>query len=142
MTMRWPLYLVLSLAAFVCDRDAAASVDTSPKPGGIYKLKPGVFVAESVRCEAPANPDIREYDGRNISSLRDRGCRTRVFARKGSRYTVDQSCIDARGGTAARHTVRQQIVVRDALSFTQTIRGRSVDYRYCPVYQLPRGLQH
>jgi hypothetical protein len=113
---------------------ASASVDTSPKPGGVYRLKPGTYVADTASCEAPVNAAIRKYDGRGIATPEHRACKARVLSRKGNRYIVDQSCIDA-------DAERQQVLVHDALTFTQTIRGRSATYHYCPVYQLPPSLR-
>lgn len=133
--------LLLLCAACGVTTAALASVDTSPKPGGVYKLKPGTYVADTASCEAPASVAIREYDGRGIATSDNRACKVRVLARKGSRYTVDQSCIDAGAKAVRRRTERQHVLVSDALTFTQTIRGHSVRYRYCPAYQLPSGLQ-
>jgi hypothetical protein len=132
---------LLLAAACGLTASASASVDTSPKPGGVYRLKPGTYVAESASCEAPAEADLRSYDGRGIAAAHSRACRARVLARKGSRYSVEQSCIEAGTGHGRRHTERQKIMVNSALSFTQTVEGRSATYRYCPVYMLPRGLR-
>jgi hypothetical protein len=120
---------------------ASASVDDSPKPGGVYKLKPGIYVAQDSPCESPANAAIRQYDGRGIGSAHTRACTVHVRARKGQRYTVDQSCIDAGAGPAPRRVQRQQVWIQDALTFTQTIGGHATTYRYCPVYQLPPDLR-
>lgn len=120
---------------------ASASVDTSPQPGGIYRLKPGIYVAQDVPCEDPPNAAIRQYDGHGISTAHSHACKASVRARKGMRYTVDQSCIDAGAGPGRRFVQRQQITVRDALSFSQSIGGSSTSYRYCPVYQLPPSLR-
>ena len=74
---------------------AAASADTSPKPGGVYPLKPGIYVAEGSECGAPANAAIRQYDGKGISTAHTRACKATVKKRKSNNFTVDQSCIDA-----------------------------------------------
>jgi hypothetical protein len=117
-----------------------ASVDTSPKPGGVFKLKPGIFVAEGTRCEDTPNAAVRRYDGHGIGTAHTHACKARILSRKGSRFTVLQSCVDAGTGTGRRFSERQQIQVRDALTFTQTMRGNATTYRYCPTYQLPPGL--
>ncbi|WP_288381518.1 hypothetical protein [uncultured Massilia sp.] len=131
--------VVLLLSA--CCLPAWASVDTSPKPGGVYKLKPGIYVASDMDCGSPPNAAIRRYDGKGISTAHTRACRATVQSRKGKVYTVRQSCIDAGSGPAPRFTQTQKISVPDALTFSQTIRGHTTTYRYCPVYQLPKELQ-
>jgi len=133
--------LVAALGAGSVGSAALASVDLSPAPGGVYQLKPGIYVARGSGCDAPANAAIRQYDGRGIATAHSRACRARVRTRQGSRYTVDQTCIDAGAGPGRRQTERQQVLVRDALSFTQTIHGGSTTYSYCPVYQLPPDLR-
>ncbi len=118
----------------------SASVDTSAAPGGVYKLKPGVYVARGSDCETASNAAIRQYDGRGIATAHSRACKANVVARTGSRYTVDQGCIESGAGTGRSRTERQQVVVRDALTFTQILKGAATTYRYCPAYQLPRGM--
>lgn len=120
---------------------ATASVDTSPKPGGVYRLKPGIYAQKGASCSSPANAEIRQYDGHGISTAHTRSCRARVLSRHGKRYTVSQSCIDAGAGPGKRFTERQTITVPDALTFTETTRGRGITYRYCPIDQLPEGLR-
>lgn len=120
---------------------AAASVDTSAPPGGVYRLKPGIYVSEGTPCGAPANAAIRQYDGKGISTAHTRACKAVVRSRKGSTYTVDQSCIDAGAGPAPRLVQRQQVRVHDALTFTQTIKGNATRYGYCAPYQLPADLR-
>ncbi|WP_448663814.1 hypothetical protein ACG3SL_03835 [Sphingomonas sp. CJ20] len=110
-------------------------------PGGVYKLKPGIYVAKGSSCGSPANAAIREYDGRGISTANTHACRARILARKGNSYTVSQSCIDAGAGPAPRREQRQQIRVYDALTFGQAIGGNITTYRYCPVRQLPAGIR-
>lgn len=121
---------------------ALASADTSPKPGGVYRLKPGIYVAKGSDCGAPPNAAIRQYDGKGLSTAHTRACKVTVKSRKRSTYTVDQSCIDAGAGPAPRVVQRQQVTVQDALTFTQVIRGDRTTYQYCPVYQLPKDLQN
>ena len=129
-----------TLGLLLAASHATASVDTTAPPGGVYKLKPGIYVAEGSDCTAPANAAILQYDGKGLSGAHSRACKVTVRSRKGRRYTVDQSCIDAGAGPAPRSVQRQQVVVWDALNFTQTIKGRSTSYFYCPVDQLPKGL--
>lgn len=133
----------ISLIFFTCAvaTAALASVDTSPSPGGAYKLKPGIYVAETESCERPSNSAVRKYDGRAIAALDSRACKVLVISRKQNRMIVDQSCIDDAKRPIRRKTERQQIVVRNALTFTQKIRGHTIGYRYCPAYQLPERLQ-
>ncbi|MFL6710567.1 MAG: hypothetical protein ACJ8HI_20385 [Massilia sp.] len=131
----------LLMVALCSSAAALASVDTSARPGGVYKLKPGVYVAEQSRCEDPANAAIRQYDGRGIASAHSRACTARVRKHVGQRYTVEQSCLDGGAGHGRRYVERQQVIVRDALNFSQTIAGETSNYRYCPAYQLPKDLQ-
>lgn len=120
---------------------AHASVDTSPKPGGVYRLKPGIYVAHDIGCGAPPNAAIRLYDGKGIGTAHTSACKAKVRKRRGTTYTVDQSCIDAGSGPGPRFVQRQQVVVRDALTFTQVIGKGRTTYRYCPVSALPPGLR-
>ena len=120
---------------------AGASADTSPKPGGVYPLKPGIYVAEGSECGAPANAAIRQYDGKGISTAHTRACKATVKKRKSNSFTVDQSCIDAGAGPAPRRVQRQQVTVSDALTFKQAIDKDATTYHYCAPYLLPADLQ-
>ena len=119
---------------------ATASVDTSPKPGGIYRLKPGIYVRKDVACGSAPNAAIRQYDGRGISGAHTRACRARILSRRGTRFDVSQSCIDAGAGPAPRRTERQTVTVSDARTFSLRTRGAATTYRYCPSSMLPAGL--
>lgn len=134
-------FILLLCAGCGVTTAAFASVDTSPKPGGVYRLKPGTYVADTASCEAPVDAAILQYDGRGIATPKHRACKARVLSRKGNRYIVDQSCIDADAESGNRRIERQQVLVQDALTFTQTIRGRSSSYHYCPGSQLPPSLR-
>lgn len=136
--MKYTLFTACAL--LLAASHAMASVDTTAPPGGVYKLKPGIYVAKGSDCASPANAAILQYDGKGLSGAHSRACKVTVRSRKGGRYTVDQSCIDAGAGPAPRSVQRQQVTVRDALTFTQTIKGRATSYAYCPVDQLPKGL--
>lgn len=120
---------------------ALASVDRSPAPGGVYRLKPGTYVAKGSTCADPANAAILRYDGRGLAGAHSRACRARVLSRHGNRFVVEQSCIDAGAGPAPRSVERQSVSVMDALTFSQRVGGRATTYRYCPSYQLPAGLR-
>lgn len=120
---------------------AAGSVDRSPKPGGVYRLKPGIYVQRDVDCGSPPNAALRRYDGRGISGAHTRECQARVLSRRGATYTVDQSCIDAGSGPAPRTVERQVVTVPDALTFTMRTRGPATTFRYCPASMLPRDLR-
>lgn len=132
---------VLALVTFAIGVPAIASVDRSPKPGGVYRLKTGIYVQDGVSCASAPNAAIREYDGRGISDPHSRACRARVLSRRGDRYTVTQSCIDAGAGPAPRVTQQQTVTVPDALTFTTRTRGPANTYRYCPASMLPAGLK-
>jgi hypothetical protein len=120
---------------------AVASVDRSSKPGGIYRLKPGIYVQKGVGCGTAPNAAVRSYDGRGISDAHTHSCRARILSRRGAQYDVSQSCVDAGVGPAPRVTERQKLTVLDALTFTLQTRGAGTTYRYCPIYQLPTGLR-
>lgn len=136
-----PMLSCIALAALAMAAPSIASVDRSAKPGGVYRLKPGIYVQKNVACESAPNAAIRQYDGRGISDAHSRSCRARVLARKGNRYTVTQSCIDAGAGPAPRVNQRQTVTVLDALTFTLQTRGPGTTYRYCPPYMLPAGVK-
>lgn len=133
--------IALLAAALAGASTAWASVDTTPKPGDVYRLKPGIYVAQGSECASPANAAIRQYDGKGISTAHTRACTAAVQGKKGNTYTVVQTCIDAGVGPGHRVTQRQQVIVRDALSFTQVVNKSRTAYRYCPIYQLPPDLQ-
>lgn len=138
---RWLARELLLVTMLGAGTTVSASVDTSSKPGGVYKLKPGVYVACDNSCEAPAHAAIRYYDGRGISTFPSRACRVSVRAHKGNRFTVDQICLDSGAGPGRKQVEQQQVLVRDALTFTQTVNAVSMTYRYCPAYQPPRNLR-
>lgn len=131
----------IGLVVLASATTATASVDTSPKPGGVYRLKPGIYVQKGVACETAPNAAIRQYDGRGISTAHTRACRARVLSRRGNRLEVSQSCIGAGAGPAPRFTERQTVSIADALTFTLKTRGNGTTYRYCPAYMLPVGLR-
>lgn len=135
LTRRVSTRVFLMAAALAFGTTAWASVDTTPRPGGVYKLKPGVYVDENARCEGAPNGAIRKYDGRSIATTHSLSCQVNVRSRKGNRYVVDQSCRDTRVNPGRRTVERQRITVSDALTFTQTVGGQSTTYRYCPVYR-------
>lgn len=120
---------------------ATASVDTSAKPGGVYRLKPGLYVQQGVACASAPNAAIRRYDGRGISTAHTRACRARILSRRGSSFEVNQSCLGAGAGPAPRFDERQTVSIADALTFTLKARGKGTTYRYCPTYMLPAGLR-
>lgn len=130
-----------TLGALACATAATASVDTSPKPGGVYRLKPGTYVQKDVPCASAPNAALRRYDGRGLSTAHTRACRVRILSRRGSRYEVSQSCLGAGAGPASRSSERQTVSVADALTFTLRAQGRTASYRYCPPYMLPAGLR-
>lgn len=134
--------IIVPVAALLAAGTALANVDTSPRPGGVYRLKPGIYVAKGERCRSPANAVIRQYDRRGISGAHSRACRATILSQRGNRFVVDQSCIDAGAGPAPRSTERQTVIVRDALTFTQITRGAGTTYQYCPIDQLPAGLRN
>ncbi|MYM69423.1 hypothetical protein GTP45_21645 [Pseudoduganella sp. FT55W] len=134
---RWATFSVLIAIAGA----ASASADTTPKPGGVYRLKPGIYVAEGSECSTPPNAAIRQYDGKGISTAHTRSCKATVIKRQGRKYTVKQSCIDAGDGSAPRSIQRQQVTVDNALTFQQNIAGNITNYRYCPVSELPADLR-
>lgn len=136
----FPRIAVLA-AALAMAAPVSASVDTSPKPGGVYRLKPGIYVAKDSTCESAPNAAIRQYDGKGLGTAHTRSCKAVVRSQRRGTYTVDQSCIDAGAGPGRRRVQRQQVIVRDALSFAQVIGGERTSYRYCPVYQLPADLR-
>lgn len=120
---------------------AVASVDMSPAPGGVYRLKPGIYVQEHVPCSSAPNAAILRYDGRGISDAHTHACKARVLSHKGTRYTVSQSCIDAGAGPAPRVEERQIVTVQDALTFNLRTRGPGTTFRYCPSNMLPAGVR-
>jgi ABC-type proline/glycine betaine transport system permease subunit len=138
-----PSIALLALAALIAT-PAAADADRSPPPGGVYKVKPGIFVAEGARCSRPPNAAIRRYDGKGISSMHSRACIARILSKRrsgyGSLYKVSQSCIDAGTGLGKRFVERQTIDIPDALHFTMRSQGNT-SYRYCPIRELPPGLR-
>ncbi|MET3711898.1 hypothetical protein ABIC65_002607 [Sphingomonas trueperi] len=136
-------FALLTGAALVAT-PTSADPDRTPPPGGVYKLKPGIFVAQGVSCGNPPNVAIRRYDGKGISSAHSRACIARILSKRrsgyGSLYRVSQSCIDAGAGPAKRVVERQTIDIPDALNFTIRSQGNTT-YRYCPIRELPARLR-
>ncbi len=136
------LKIALALGILAFSASAGASVDTSPKPGGVYRLKPGIYVQKDVACGSAPNAAIRRYDRVGINDAHTRECRARILSRRGDRHEVSQSCINAGAGPAPRVVERQVVTISDALTFTMRTRGNGTTYRYCPTYMLPVGLRN
>jgi hypothetical protein len=133
--------LFIALAGMAALSGASASVDRSPPPGGVYKLKPGIYVAKNTPCGDAPNAAIRRYDGVGISDAHSRACKARIVSRRGKTFVVNQSCIDAGAGPAPRVTERQTITIRDALTFALGAGRSQATYRYCPPNMLPKGVR-
>ena len=135
-----PLQVSLPIISLVLIGLAAsasmAEVDRSPKPGGVYKLKPGVFVEQGPSCKNPPNAAMKLYDGRGISTAHTRACVARVISKPRSGYghvfKVSQSCVDTGTGPGKRFVERQTIDIPDALNFLITSQGNA-KYRWCAV---------
>jgi hypothetical protein len=130
----------IGLLALVLSTGAAASVDTTARPGGIVPLKPGIYVAKGSTCQDPPNAAIRDYDRRSFSTSSSRACRARVTSRRGTTYRISQSCMDAGTGPAPRTADRFVVSVENALAFKLSRGSATTQYRYCPSYQLPKGI--
>lgn len=140
MTLR-PITLTAFLIAVAGPLIANAEVDTSPKPGGVFKLKPGVYVSQGQSCADPANAALRIYSGKGIRGSATHDCVARIVKARNNRFTVDQSCIDTPAGTGKRAIERQTITVSNALEFVLENGGHSSTYHYCPTYELPDWLR-
>jgi hypothetical protein len=134
-----PVALAIVAAGF--SSAASAEVDRSPPPGGVYRLKPGIYVAKKTPCGDAPNAAILRYDGAGLSGAHTRACKARVLRRRASTFIVDQSCIGAGAGKAARVTDRQTVTVQDALTFAIGAGRSATSYRYCPAYMLPKGVR-
>jgi hypothetical protein len=104
-------------------------------------LQPGVYVATGSDCGAPANAGLRFYDGTGISGSATHDCRTRVIARRGDTFEVEQSCIDVPAGPGPRSSEPQTIIVHDARDFTLATADESTRFRHCPPGELPDYLR-
>src|SRR3546814_6546207 len=95
----------LALVALAVGMPASASVDSSPKPGGVYRLKPGLYVQKDVACAHATNAAIRRYDGRAISDAHSRGCSASVLTHTAHRQTDMQQCAgdSARAAQTGNH---------------------------------------
>jgi hypothetical protein len=133
---------MIFITAAIAPVVANAEVDTSPGPGGVFRLKPGVYVSKGQPCSDPANAAIRVYDGKGIRGSATHSCVAKLVKKMGDRYTVDESCIDAPTGAGKRTTERQILAVNNAIEFAIDKRGSVTTYRYCPVYQLPNSLKN
>lgn len=120
---------------------ALASVDNTPKPGGVLPLKPGVFVAKGQQCADPANAGIRIYDGKGIHGSATHACVAKIVKQTGKRYVVDQSCIDTPAGDGPRRVARESILIQDALTFIAGEGLKTTSFTYCPVSELPSWLK-
>lgn len=140
MTLR-PIVLAAFISAAAGPQIAGAEVDTSPKPGGVLKLKPGVYVSQGQSCADPANAALRIYNGKGIRGSATHDCVARIVKARNNHFTVDQSCIDTPAGAGKRTTERQTITVRNALEFVLENGAHSSTYHYCPTYELPTWLR-
>ena len=128
------------LSVLVLAQNTSASADTSPKPGGVFLLKPGVFVSKGQSCADPANAGIRVYDGKGIHGSATHACVAQIIEKKGNRFIVDQSCIDTPAGPGKRTVERQTVVIEDALTFVVGKGAKAEQYHYCSPSQLPAWL--
>jgi hypothetical protein len=119
----------------------SASAGSSPAPGGVYWLTPGIYVQQGIDCGSPPNAAIRQYDGRGLSDPHSRSCRAHILSRQGNRFDVVQSCIDAGSGPAPRVVEHQRVTVPDVFTFAITTGGSAITYRYCPAKLLPADLR-
>lgn len=144
--MRCPLILAVVMTSMVLIGTDSADAESvrSAKAGGVYTLKPGIFVDGSIGCANPPNAAIKLYDGKGISTAHTRACRAKILSMRASGrskiYKVSQSCIDAGSGPGKRFTEVQTVTVADAMTFTISSKGSTI-YRYCPPSKLPAGLQ-
>lgn len=128
-TTRWTIFALLMAAAGLASAE------------GVYRLKKGIYVTDGSACRDPANAAIRRYDGKGISTAHTHACKAKVNQRRGNRYTVAQSCIDAGTGAGPRRIQHQLVTVKNSRTFTQDIAGNVTTYHYCPVKQLPPELR-
>lgn len=142
MTPRSASLIMILITAVIIPALASAEVDTSQAPGGVFRLKPGVYVSKSQPCSDPANAGIRVYDGKGIRGAATHSCVAKILNQVGKRFTVDESCTNTPTGPGKRITERQIITVSNALQFAIYERRKATTYRYCPVYQLPESLKN
>jgi zona occludens toxin (predicted ATPase) len=100
----------------------AASPETLP-------LKVGRYVIKDTPCKDAANAAIRMFDGKGLSGSATKDCKANIARREGTRYTVDQSCVDTYNGKRASEA--QVIVVDSPEAFTLVVGGKSTAYQYC-----------
>ena len=131
----------IALIALTAAVPSVASVDTSPKPGGVYRSEPGMYVQTGKRCASAPDVAIRQSDGHSISTAHTRACLARILSRNGVRNTVTQSCIDAGAGPASRSVEWQTLAVSDAATSTMATRGSQTTYRHCPADMIPADFQ-
>lgn len=132
------MFITAAMAPFV----ASAELDTTPGPGGVFHLKPGVYVSKGQPCSDPANAAIRIYNGKGIRGSATHGCVAKIVKKVGNRYTVDESCIATPTGAGKKTTERQIVTVSNAIEFAIDKRGDVTTFHYCPVYQLPDSLRN
>lgn len=135
----WKIIAVMTMLGTTTG--AWASVDTSSKPGGVFRLKPGIYVPKEVDCGSARLAGARRYDGQGIGRVNGDVCRARVLSRRRDRYEVSQSCVQAGRDQVSRVAERQTVTVIDALTFTLRTRGGGATYRYCPASMLPANLR-
>jgi hypothetical protein len=128
------IIVVLALGLLIASTAHASNAGdaTAPRPGGVYPLAAGMYVAQGSDCASAANAALREYDGKGIGSAHTHACKVTLRAHTGNTYIVDQSCIDAGAGPAPRSSERQTVRIVDAHTFVQTIGKDATTYHYCP----------
>lgn len=133
MTMKL-LALVALVIVAAAPQIAGAEVDTSPKPGGVFKLKPGVYVSQGQSCADPASAALRIYNGKGIRGSATHDCAARIVKSRNNRFTVDQSCIDTPAGAGKKTTERQIVTVNNVLEFVLEHGGHASTFHHCPTY--------
>jgi len=120
-----------TLAALLSTMPATAN-SGAKTIGGVYPLKLGIYVQNGTECKGAPNAAMREYNGRGISDPHTHACIARVLTRRGQRYSIMQSCVDAGTGPAPRVSEQQLVTVLNATSFSIKTNGPGTTYRFCP----------
>ena len=90
-------------------------------------------------CGRPTNAGFLVYTGRGISGSATRGCVATVVSQQGSRYRIEQSCVDTYNGERTTTDEAVEVSSRGAFTLCRSGGGAS-GYSLCPADTTPSYL--
>ncbi|SET64428.1 hypothetical protein SAMN03159512_02975 [Pseudomonas sp. NFR09] len=127
----------------ICGIAIFNSTEINASPGVYESLNRGIYVISGTDCGNPPNADIKEYNGKGISTAHTSKCVAKVISKsksaRGTVFEISQTCNDSGDGSGTTFTEKDKILVKDPNHF-QYVSDNTI-YTYCPKNKLPKDLQ-